>query len=313
MTQLASRDFLDSRDFPFFAHRYDFAPGESIAPHSHEFVEFVYVAAGRGEHRYLDRVDRIAEGDVFVIAPGAEHAYACSPDESLHVYNVLFDAHFFTDELTTLAKVTPFVDFFYVEPLLRERTPFHSRLTLGPRDRMEVQYWLDSLVREIQMKELGYRILIKTRLIELFVYLSRCYDMQKRFALAALPDDEIMESVCAFIDRHCAQTLTLPQMCQLCGMSQSTFTAKFKRYTGRTFLEYRNERRIRMAKELLAKTGEKVVSIAADVGFADLSLFNRTFRELVGLPPTRFREAARGKKDEDQFPQNGGVMIRGRL
>ena len=297
MTRLCSRDYLESADFLFSAEPYEIQDGQVIEPHSHEFVEFVYIASGTGEHRYRGNAYRIGEGDVFIIEPDAEHAYRCAAGERLRVYNILFDAQFFTDELAALVRVTPFVDFFYVEPFLRHRVDFESHLRLGPRERMELQYWLDSLVEECRTRELGYRILIKTRLIEIFVYLSRCREKQRKpSSMAGMPDEErMLRGVCEFIERHHAQPLTLAQVCQLCGMSQSAFTVKFKRHTGRTFVEFRNEVRLRVARDLLANTDDKIAAIAAEAGFEDLSFFNKRFREAVGQSPREFRAGVRKK------------------
>lgn len=294
MTRLRSEAYLESAAFPFFAQRYTIGSGEVIAPHSHEFVELVYVCAGCGRHEYLGQAARLTEGDVFVISPGDEHAYVCQPSESLTVYNVLFDPAFFLAELTALSQVTSFVNLFYVEPFLRAYTSSTPAFTLRQTERIEVEHWIESLVREITGKDLGYRLLIKTRLIKLFVFLSRCYDRRQRYPLASPSDDEVKAHACALIDRHFAQSPTRSQLCRSCGMSQSAFTAKFKRHTGKTYVEYRNQIRIRVAQELLRETSDKIVSIASDVGFSDLSFFNRTFRELVGMSPSQYRIRERG-------------------
>lgn len=68
-------------------------------------------------------------------------------------------------------------------------------------------------------------------------------------------------------------------------MSVSTFKAKFKANTGRTFLEYRNDMRIMAAKRLLVQTELKMIDIAQEIGFEDVSLFNRTFRQWTGMSP----------------------------
>ncbi len=293
MTRLANTDYLESVDFPFFVKLHQFVQGELIPPHSHEFVELVYVADGRGDHRYLDHSDQISDGDIFIIAPDSEHAYVSSSDAPLQVYNVLFDAHFFTEELTVLAKLTPFTDMFYVEPFLRARVPAHAPLKLSPLERLKVHGWLASMTQELHVRSLGYRIVIKLLLVELFVYLSRRYVGQNRSSsLASLPNEKLLPAIVAFIDQNAAQQLTLPQLCQLSGMSISTFTAKFKQFTGRTFVEYRNAKRVSLACQLLTETDEKIATIAAETGFSDLSFFNKVFRDVVGKSPGQYRASA---------------------
>jgi AraC family L-rhamnose operon regulatory protein RhaS len=72
-------------------------------------------------------------------------------------------------------------------------------------------------------------------------------------------------------------------------MSQSTFTARFKQHTGRTFIEFRNDIRLQEAKRLLADGADKIIAIAHKVGFDDLSFFNRLFKQQEGVSPGQFR------------------------
>ena len=73
-------------------------------------------------------------------------------------------------------------------------------------------------------------------------------------------------------------------------MSHSTFSAKFKLQVGQTFVEFRNQIRIQVAKDLLLKTNDKILSIALQVGFEDLSFFSKMFKQEVGIPPRQYRE-----------------------
>jgi AraC family L-rhamnose operon regulatory protein RhaS len=132
------------------------------------------------------------------------------------------------------------------------------------------------------------------RLIETFIFLSRCYESYVNKPLAALPTDaEVIAKIGDFIRLHYDKPLTLLQVSQLCGMSQSTFTARFKQHTGRTFIEFRNDIRLQEAKRLLADGADKIIAIAHKVGFDDLSFFNRLFKQQEGVSPGQFRSRMR--------------------
>jgi AraC-like DNA-binding protein len=65
---------------------------------------------------------------------------------------------------------------------------------------------------------------------------------------------------------------------------------------GTTFTEYVLSQRLLRAHRLLTdpcRTCLKISTIALDVGFADLSYFNRTFRRCYGTTPSELRAAAR--------------------
>lgn len=78
----------------------------------------------------------------------------------------------------------------------------------------------------------------------------------------------------------------------MCRMSQTGFSTKFKQYIGKTFTEFRNETRIRVAKQLLEQSDRKIMEVAQDVGYEDLSFFNKMFKHMVGFSPSQYRNAA---------------------
>ena len=62
--------------------------------------------------------------------------------------------------------------------------------------------------------------------------------------------------------------------------------------TGRSFTERITELRLNKARALLARVGtHKIVDIAYDCGFGDVSHFNRRFRRRFGAAPSKFRNA----------------------
>ncbi|WNQ08882.1 AraC family transcriptional regulator [Paenibacillus aurantius] len=294
MTRYSNDAFLESPEFPFHAAPYRLEPGQLLEPHSHEFIEFVYIAEGSGIHTHRNNRYPIREGDVFIIEPDAEHSYLVHSPTGMTVYNILFHHTFLSHELESLSKVTPFVNFFFVEPFLRPSVQFQSHLTLDPAQRLDLLQLLTHLVKEYNDKRIGYRILVKTRLIEILIYLSRCYDLLQHRPMAAMASEhKMMERVCEFIELHHARPLSLAQVSQMCGMSTSSFTSKFKQAIGKTFIEYRNEVRIRVAKELLLHSDDNLLSIAHEVGFDDLSFFNKLFKQLLGVSPGKYRQLHR--------------------
>jgi len=70
---------------------------------------------------------------------------------------------------------------------------------------------------------------------------------------------------------------------------------EFKEAFGKTFLEYRNEVRIDVACRLLTDTSDKVIAVAHEVGFEDVSHFNRAFKQVMGITPRQYRLANRRK------------------
>ncbi|MFC5406255.1 AraC family transcriptional regulator [Cohnella soli] len=292
MLRVHNEHFLESAEFPFSLVPYRLDKGGIVPPHCHEFIEFVYVAEGTGYHEYRGSTYRISEGDVFVIEPETVHSYRA--ETAMLFYNVLFLPGILAAELAAMAKVTPFVDFFYVEPFLRHTVQFQAHLILQADERLQMRTLLGRLEDEYESKNAGYRTLVKTKLLEIFVFLSRCYDNWVKKPLTTLTDEQkVMRHVCDFIRLHCGQPLTLPQVSQLCGMSHAAFTAKFKQHTDMTFIEFRNAARTDAACKQLAESEDKILQVALDAGFEDVSFFNKMFKKNVGVTPREYRELYR--------------------
>jgi AraC-like DNA-binding protein len=282
--------YLESNELPFYCATHLFINDEQIPLHYHDFVEMVYVAEGSGLHEYKGERYRISKGDMFVIEPGVPHAYKADAGHFL-VYNLLFQPLILESELHALSKVHSFLNFFYIEPFFRKYADFQTRLSLDQHEHLEIMMHLDKLVQEFTHKSMGYPFIIKSRLLELFVTLSRFYSTRTNKQWPPVQDEHMLfEDISRFIKIHYAQPISLEEVCRLSGMGITTFSFKFKNHFQKTFLEYRNGIRIDVAKDLLARTKDKVSSISGHVGFEDLSFFNRLFRRETGLSPNQYRK-----------------------
>ena len=72
-------------------------------------------------------------------------------------------------------------------------------------------------------------------------------------------------------------------------MSEFHFLRTFKQVTQVTPHQYILRARLRQAAVRLKTRSDKVLEIALDTGFADLSNFNHAFRAAFGVSPTQFR------------------------
>lgn len=306
MYRLEAKDFFESPQFPFHIETYRFKPSEFVEPHVHDFVELAYVSEGQGFHSYNNVEHEIHEGDCFIIDPEQVHSYRSHEQEQLIVNNILFQPSLLRAELELLGSFQTFMDFFYVEPFLRNSQGFQSHLKLRSSEKIEMKTIVQRILSEYSEKALGYHIVCKTQLIELFVFLSRCYDKIQRKPLLSHDSDQLrMKRIAEFITQHYEQPLTLQQVSRMCGMSQSTFSLKFKQYCAQTFIEFRNEIRIKAALNHLEHGENKIAQIAQDVGFEDLSFFNQQFKQATGFTPRQYRKACVQKKNQTESLPSG--------
>jgi transcriptional regulator GlxA family with amidase domain len=78
----------------------------------------------------------------------------------------------------------------------------------------------------------------------------------------------------------------------------------FKRHTRMTMVGYINRLRIGRACSMLIDSAMPIAIIAAEVGFTNLSLFNRQFARAKGDTPSNFRKRHRGMLATLPNPRN---------
>lgn len=91
------------------------------------------------------------------------------------------------------------------------------------------------------------------------------------------------------IDGHPEATLTLDRLARHAGLSPYHFLRTFERLTGLTPHRYVMRTRLREAATRLAARHTRILDIALDCGFGDVSNFNRAFRAEFGIAPRTFR------------------------
>jgi AraC family transcriptional regulator len=99
------------------------------------------------------------------------------------------------------------------------------------------------------------------------------------------------------IDRHPDAALTLGNLARAAGLSPYHFLRTFERLTGVTPHQYVLRARLREAGVRLAGEADKVLDIALDCGFGDVSNFNRAFRREFGVSPRIYR-GVRGVREK---------------
>lgn len=87
--------------------------------------------------------------------------------------------------------------------------------------------------------------------------------------------------------------IRMSEAARLVGMSEPAFSKYFKKWTGQSFTDVVRKLRIARARHLLERTTEPVSDVCFQVGFTNLSNFNRRFLAEVGTTPTAYRRAHR--------------------
>ena len=115
---------------------------------------------------------------------------------------------------------------------------------------------------------------------------------------------EALQQVFTYIFANLSEDIRLPDMARMVGMSDSSFSRFFKKNSGNSFTDHVNKLRIWRAGQLLTETSMPITDICFEVGYRNLSNFNRVFLRHYNLTPTRYRKLSANRRTVP-LPQAG--------
>src|SRR5215212_1824021 len=92
------------------------------------------------------------------------------------------------------------------------------------------------------------------------------------------------------MDRSYAEPLDIPLLARIAYVSEAHFIRTFRATFGETPNRYLQRRRIERAMFLLRSSDRGVTDICMAVGFSSLGTFSRVFSQIVGEPPSVYRQ-----------------------
>lgn len=256
--------------------------------HAHDFPIVAYFEKTAGLVRTSERTWSVAEGDLFVVAPG-DVMGRMSPSDlaGAQGWGVFFAAEALGPDVpgAYLAWRTHPLLF----PFVRGGATGLLHLRVPPADRPEWTARFRSLHAELAGRRDGYRESALAHLTLLLVGVSR-------LAADVVGDlrenrEPLLAAVFDVIERRYPGPLSLRDVAAAVNLSPGHLTSTVRRRTGRTVQEWITERRMVEARRLLATTQLPISEIGRNVGFPDAGYFARTFGKVHGVSPAQWRRA----------------------
>ena len=249
--------------------------------HWHPFVE-ILISVSDGNEVEINFVKYTLNlNDILIIYPGDLHTIIKCAGTSLWV------AQFSSKMLSIINELNSQMALLTQFPYLKydSSSADCDRIVLILKEFFSAQN-TDSHMKEVRMYALLLNFFEK-------VWQS-CID-QKNKALpeTASPKQNMtrkMADVCLYISENYTTPLTLDDAAHFMGVSKSYFAHLFRQYTNSTFVDFLTEVRVKRAQSLFLNPRVQIIDIAFDSGFSSLSSFNRSFKKITGLSPSKFRE-----------------------
>jgi AraC-like DNA-binding protein len=262
------------------AHGY---PYHTVRWHFHPEYELHLVAATNGRYFVGDYIGEFEPGNLVLTGPNLPHNWVSDVPDGLTIPLRCQLIQFSESFIRNLMNVLP------------EFGPFETILKAAPRGVLfgaDTSSRIAPLIDEVQQAQ-GFRR------IELFMMivglLSRAPDAQLLASASYLPDPSGYMSVginqaLAYVRENLIGSFDEADLAAIAGQSTGAFSRAFRRHTGMSLVQYVKRLRINLACQILmTDDSASITDICFEVGFNNLSNFNRQFLAEKGMTPSRFR------------------------
>lgn len=157
----------------------------------------------------------------------------------------------------------------------------------------EVTGLINKLIRVCSGSETGKDIFADLSLKELLIRLVQSQHLRQVVAESESSNNQSrLHYVLSYIHEHLTEKIAVDALSRKAYLSRNVFFKWFKEQFGITPLDYINQERIKLAKQLLAKQQYKVQTVSSMCGFSDVNYFVRLFRKMEGITPNTYRSCA---------------------
>ena len=243
-------------------------------PHSHDFLEIVFVVDGCGTVDVGGNEYEIRRGDILVYNAGLTHFERSSINDPLEVRFVAYDKLEIT-ELPPDWLLPPAYGFL-----------FHS----GEMYDTFCRYF-EMLIREFEQRERFYAEIVQNVSRTLLMYLFRLVNQTENTA-GLLASSQTMDLALKYIDGNYRREISLEELAQVCHANKYYLSHLFSRIQGVSVGKYILCRRLDEAKRLLLQGELTVGAVAEACGFDDANYFSRVFKRETGQTPRAFRRSS---------------------
>lgn len=269
-------------------HSHDF-PHPLARWHAHPEIEIHLITASSGTAFVGDHVGRFTPGHLVAVGSELPHNWISdlAPDETVPGRDIVLQAH--PDRFRELGDLMPEA---------RDAVRFFASIRRG------IEY-TGPTAREagIALRDIG-----ETRGLARLARLFRLLEVLD----TAPPSDRLplsreaagggsergaherVDAVLSYITSHLHSGVSLTEAARIVAMTPSSLSRFFRLATGRGFAETVRRVRVLRARELLTTTDATILSISREVGYENLSNFNRQFRRETGRTPRDHRAMTRG-------------------
>ncbi|WP_440875994.1 AraC family transcriptional regulator [Thalassotalea sp. PLHSN55] len=261
----------------FSAYLYE-GPSFDHPYHFHVEHEIVLVNKGSGTLLVNDQACEFNEGDIFILGANTPHSFiSAEGDEQVRSLVIQFSG-------------TCFGETFFHIPEFRTIGKLLESAKFGLRIKSNESH----VEKIIENTCISKGALSVVHLLTLLTNISQLENIEQIIPTQSFTGSQLeshkLNAAIDWVNANYFCSIDLEEIAEITNLTKTAFCRSFKKATSKTFLQYLNDKRIEEAATRLIQSEDSILKVAYDVGFSNISSFNRYFKKVKGTSPTHFRE-----------------------
>ena len=258
-----------------------------VVQHFHESVELYFLLEGERFYFIEQNTYHIKQQMAVLINRNQIHKTSAAPGNKEHKRFLL---QIDMQKLFPYLKAAGFSDAY----ALTDR--YWGVAEFSDEDWSRVQQLLQAIRHEMQSPDQQVNIYAALHTVELLLLFARNRHSepaewkQKKHMVCDTLYIKVHE-IALYIQNNSEKSLSLEQLAKEFYISRSYLTRIFRQTTGFTVVQYQTFWRIKKARALLSNTQMGVTEISEQLGFGNVTYFERVFKTIVGISPREYRKS----------------------
>lgn len=254
---------------------------KAAPPHSHEYIEIVYICSGIAKHRINGKETILSTGNYFIVDYDTPHTYF-SPKENLTIINCLFKPEFIDKAYTSIASFNELCERYFLKITGKSiNGPASNQIF---KDDGVIGTIFADMYNEFEKKSVAYDEIIKNLICRIIIETIRKVGSKNKVS-------ELTLYLLKTVEQNYRENLSLSALSKEKHFSLSYASAKFHEETKMSFTDCIQRRRIEEACRLLRESELSITQIATDVGYSSIKFFNKIFKKVVKQTPREYRKS----------------------
>ena len=256
--------------------------------HSHDFFELIYVLSGTLEHFTGQECQKLAPGDICIVAPHVTHGIGTCKKDTLAI-NVVLRASTFAETFFNILQEDTMLTAFFTRALFNTDTD-SGMLHFRTENDAEIRQIMLTMLYEFRQNSLYADKMLNSLMTSCFIILLRSHADSAKTSISADRRTNLVP-ILHYLQNN-SDSLTLHKLAQHFSYSDRQMTRLLLQSTGKNFTQLIQHLRLTKARNLLAHSTLPVQEIINRCGYSNPTYFYRLFNQQFQMTPAEFRKHA---------------------